>query len=82
VSAPPDVLNRRISRTAVLLSLVTLLLALVFGSFVAGGPDAYGYVSQAALWTRGAVVIPSPLAIDATWRDASWALTPLGFCCN
>jgi len=44
---------------------------------VAGGSDAYGYVSQASLWLTGNLVVPEPLAaLDPLFvRSAS----PLGY---
>jgi hypothetical protein len=41
---------------------ISAMLAVRFGIFVAGGSDAYGYVSQAALWAAGNLVVPEPLA--------------------
>jgi hypothetical protein len=71
--------DQRCSMVAAALSIVTLILGVTYGSFVAGGADAYGYVSQAALWTNKSPFIPEPLGADAGWPDASWALTPLGY---
>src|SRR5215813_9061590 len=45
-------MHRRCSMVAGALSVATLILGITYGSFVAGGADAYGYVSQAALWTH------------------------------
>src|SRR5262245_58769309 len=39
-----------------------VLLAIRFGIFVAGGSDAWGYVSQATLWASGQLLVPEPLA--------------------
>jgi len=64
---------------AVALSIATLILGVTYGSFVAGGADAYGYVSQAALWANKSPFTPAQLAVDGEWPDASWALTPLGY---
>jgi dolichyl-phosphate-mannose-protein mannosyltransferase len=41
---------------------ISALLAVRYGIFVAGGSDAYGYVSEAALWARGQLIVPEPLA--------------------
>ena len=38
---------------AVCAAAISAMLAVRFGIFVAGGSDAYGYVSQAALWAVG-----------------------------
>jgi 4-amino-4-deoxy-L-arabinose transferase-like glycosyltransferase len=67
------------SRVALALALAAIVLGIRFGTFVAGGADPYGYVSQADLWLRGTLIIEEPLAREAPWRDASWSLTPLGY---
>ena len=41
---------------------ISAMLAVRFGIFVAGGSDAYGYVSEAALWAAGHLIVPEPLA--------------------
>jgi hypothetical protein len=71
--------HQRCSMLAVALSIATLILGVTYGSFVAGGADAYGYVSQAALWANKSPFTPAQLAVDGEWPDASWALTPLGY---
>jgi hypothetical protein len=51
------------------------------GAFVAGGSDSSGYVSQASLWARGDILVPTdPLIRVAPWRDAQWTFLPLGYC--
>jgi Dolichyl-phosphate-mannose-protein mannosyltransferase len=72
-------IRRRCSVVAGALSMATLILGIAYGSFVAGGADAYGYVSQAALWMNKSPFAPAALAVDGAWVDASWALTPLGY---
>jgi len=71
--------HQRCSMLAVALSTVTLILGITYGSFVAGGADAYGYVSQASLWINKSPFAPAQLAVEGEWPDASWALTPLGY---
>lgn len=56
-----------------------VLLGLLKGSFVAGGADAYGYVSQADLWARGQLVVQQPFAREMTWPGAANTLSPLGY---
>jgi hypothetical protein len=68
-----------VSRLALALALLTALLGLRFGTFVASGADSYGYVSQADLWLSRTLIIDSPLAAEAPWRYAVFTLTPLGF---
>jgi hypothetical protein len=63
----------------VLLSLLTVVTALRFNAWAAGGADAYGYVTQADLWLQGLLRIEMPLAADAPWPDAIGTLTPFGY---
>src|SRR5688572_26041059 len=54
-----------------------------WGSFVAGGPDSYCYVSQAQRWAdllllRGPLQVPEPLALQAPWPDAALTFAPIG----
>jgi hypothetical protein len=52
-----------------------------WGSFVAGGSDSAGYVSQAAMWLRGELTMPVPeWVVGAPWPNAVWTSTPLGYC--
>jgi hypothetical protein len=44
----------------------SLVIAVHYGIFAAGGADAYGYVSQAALWAAGHLSAPDPLASVAS----------------
>ncbi len=52
---------------------------LAWGTWAASGADAYGYVSQAWLWVRGALSAPVPLADSATWPAPESTLAPLGW---
>ena len=56
---------------------ISVLLAIRFGIFVAGGSDAYGYVSQAALWAAGHLIVPEPLA--PIGRALGIITAPLGY---
>jgi hypothetical protein len=67
------------ARCAGALATFTFVLGIVYGSFVAGGADSYGYISQADLWLTGHLVVDEPMARDAHWPGAEWALTPLGY---
>lgn len=60
-------------------AIAVFMLGVSYGAWFAGGADAYGYVSQADLWTHGSVLVQTPLASEATWPYAEWALTPLGY---
>src|SRR5687768_8659118 len=59
-----------LSWPAVALALATLFIGIRWGSFVANGSDASGYVSEAELWLHGNLVRPRP-----SWvADAPWPL--------
>ena len=71
--------QRLVTGTAGLLAVTVLWLGLTRGAFVAGGPDPYGYVSQATLWLTGiprmelpqAGVLPDGVPLDV--------LAPIGY---
>src|SRR5882672_9295418 len=65
---------RWIGIAAAMASAVT---AIYYGIFAAGGADAYGYVSQAALWAGGHLSAPDPLASVASLVGP--AAGPLGY---
>ena len=50
-----------------------------WGTWSAGSADAHGYVSQAALWLTGDLVVREPMAVSFPWDNAAWTLAPLGF---
>jgi hypothetical protein len=56
---------------------VSCVMALRYGVFVAGGADAYGYVSQALLWASGTPTPPEPLAALA--RALGPSIVPIGY---
>ena len=60
-------------------TLWVLLSGLVWGTHAVGGADAYGYVSQAALWLERDLVVEQPLAGQVPWPDADATLSPLGY---
>ena len=64
-------------RIAAVVALASMLAAIHFGIFAAGGSDAYGYVSQASLWARGNLVVPDPLAALEPALGA--AVAPIGY---
>jgi len=45
----------------------------------ASGADAYGYVSQAVLWQRGALHVDQPFVAALPWPDAGAAFAPIGY---
>src|SRR4051812_18510313 len=59
---------------------LTLAVAAAAGSSrIAGGADAYGYVSQADLWLAGDLVIEQPWVAQVPWPNAEWSFSPLGY---
>lgn len=56
-----------------------LVIGLAFGTFVAAGSDAFGYLAQARLWASGRLVVPVSYGGWASWPLYEWALLPLGF---
>ena len=62
-----------------LLAAAVAIAGLVYGSFVAVGADAYGYVSQADLWLGGSLRIEQPWVADVPWPNAKWTAAPLGY---
>ena len=53
--------------------------AVTNGAFVAGGADAYGYVSQAYGWARGTPLRGEPVPISVPWPSGDQSLAPLGY---
>jgi Dolichyl-phosphate-mannose-protein mannosyltransferase len=49
------------------------------GSFVAGGSDSSGYVSEATALTAGRLKVPQRLAREVPWPSADWTFAPLGW---
>jgi len=64
---------------AIAASFAVTIAGLHWGTFAASGVDAYGYVSQAALWERGAVRVEQPFVAKVPWPDADWAFAPMGY---
>jgi hypothetical protein len=65
---------------AVLVAIAALVIGIRWGTFVAAGSDASGYVSQARLWLHGELTMLAPeWARDAPWQDAGWSSAPLGY---
>jgi hypothetical protein len=50
-----------------------------FGSFVAGGADSYGYVSQAGLWLNGRLRTAQPWVDQMSWPYRGFTFAPLGY---
>jgi hypothetical protein len=64
---------------AALVALGVFVTGLTLGSTVAGGADSSGYISQAARWRAGSLVVAEPLIAGATWPDAARTFSPLGY---
>jgi hypothetical protein len=72
--------RRRLEVCAVaLLALLVITIGIVWGSRVAAGADAYGYVSQADLWLRGHLYIDQSFFTRVPWPMARWTFVPLGY---
>ena len=64
---------------AIVIAVFVFAIAMRTSLFEARASDQYGYVSQAALWANGTVVIHEPLAATAPWPNATWSVAPLGY---
>ena len=74
-----DARDRYASIAAAAAAVGAAAVGFAWGTGVAGGADAYGYVSQALLWLRGVPIEPQPLAAAVPWPQAEWSLSPLGY---
>jgi len=64
---------------AILLALFVTTIGLIWGTRVAAGADAYGYVSQVDLWLRGNLHIDQSFGARVPWPLARWTFVPLGY---
>lgn len=64
---------------AAIAAVAVVTVGLLRGTFVAGGSDAYGYVSEAHLWATGTLRVEQPFVRDMRWPLAREALAPLGY---
>jgi hypothetical protein len=64
---------------AIVLAAAVTMVGIFCGTRVAGGSDAYGYVSQADLWLKGDLHVKQPWVADVPWPDREWTFTPLGY---
>ena len=72
-----------VSRAAVWIAaavaIITVVHAFRAGALVAGGSDAYGYVSQAYGWAQGPLPRAYPIALSLPFAENDdWIQTPLG----
>jgi hypothetical protein len=77
--AVPAFVERHAASMAVLLAAAAAGIGVGYGTYAASGADASGYLSQAALFTRGELVVPAPLASRVSWPEPEWSFAPLGF---
>jgi hypothetical protein len=74
---------RRIARAhfwiAAVLAAITIGTGLIWSTRVAGGADAYGYVSQVDLWLQGRLHVDQGFGASVPWPLARWTFTPLGY---
>jgi hypothetical protein len=72
--------QRRLESGAViLLALTVTTIGIVWGTRVAAGSDAYGYISQVDLWLRGDLHIDQRFGANVPWPLARWTFLPLGY---
>jgi len=64
---------------AVALAMALAITAMAGSTRIAGGADAYGYVSQADLWLTGHLAIEQPWVAQVPWPNAEWSFSPLGY---
>ena len=68
-----------VTGTAVLITVAVVLVGVFRGAFVAGGPDSYGYVSEARLWRDGIPRVELPRVGVLPDGIPLEALVPLGY---
>jgi hypothetical protein len=61
------------------MALVVVTIGFTYGALVAGGSDAYGYVSQADAWAAGTIHFDEPLIRRFAGRVDRTAFVPLGY---
>jgi len=76
-------MTSRLSKPGAALSLAAALatgaLGLWKGAFVAGGPDSYGYVSEADLIAHGSLRVDQQFVRTMPWPFADWSFAPPGY---
>ena len=74
-----DQVSGRPGCAAFLIAASVVFVGLQCSTRVAGGSDAYGYVSQANLWLSGDLHVEQPWVADVPWPDREWTFTPGGY---
>ncbi len=72
-------LVRRPGLVAAALAVALTITVAAASTRIAGGADAYGYVSQADLWLAGDLVTKQPWVAEVPWPNAEWSFSPLGY---
>jgi dolichyl-phosphate-mannose-protein mannosyltransferase len=62
-----------------LVAATSFVIAVRFGSFIAGGSDSYCYLSEARLWAQGWPVVQEPLITQTDGTLGRWTFVPLGY---
>ena len=71
-------LERRSAPIAAIAAIGTAIVGLIWGTYVAGGPDSYCHINQAELFVQGRVHDPQPIVEDAPWPDRVNTAVPVG----
>jgi len=79
LSDPAALLERLAPWIAGAAAVATTIAAIRYGAFVAGGSDAYGYLSQAYGWARGELPRAYDIPLSLPVANSDWLQTPLGW---
>jgi hypothetical protein len=71
--------DRHAPRAAAVLAIVIVLTALQWGAKVAGGADAYGYLTEAGLIREGQLVVHQDVVRESPWPGAGGTWSPIGY---
>ena len=71
--------GRRPGWIAAAIALTATVVAAVNSTRIAGGADAYGYVSQAELWLERDLTIEQPWVRGMPFPNVEWIFAPLGY---
>ena len=77
--APPPSFSRRAAVVMAAMAIGAFVIGTRHGTWVAGGADSYGYISQSRLWLEGRALTPQPLPFRPPWPRAAWSLSPFGY---
>jgi 4-amino-4-deoxy-L-arabinose transferase-like glycosyltransferase len=72
-------LERRPAWVAVGVAAAAVAVSAGAATRIAGGSDAYGYVSQAELWLARSPVVHQPWVEHVPWPNGAWTFSPLGY---